>query len=686
MSRRNAGISLKKQSVNFWDTFLFKYATRSILGLLIITIFLTLAQCTVKSPEAPTWNTTFAVPVINRTYQMDELVDKIGQDELGIDSLGNVSFSVTETIDPIGIDASQLATPDIAYSQTQILGSIEITPPSFTPFAVSLSSIAGLAASLPGDSALVIPIMFSVFNNLPEIQEFTSADIATGQIDITVFNNLGLTLDTLLIQLYDRQAGAVIQLDTIVQSITSGSTYEHPLVLDGRTISNYLRVDLAAFTPGGVVQSISTRTIETNAVFSSSITVSQAVAQIPALPDIVLSEKIGLTLDPGEQIDSAQLSSGDIILSVTNNSNLDATVNLTIPSLQLSGTALTINQQILGGQTIDINRDLANYNLVPINDTIQIDLLVGLPGSGVNQIAVSETDSFTVSASIGNLTFSSISGIIPDNSTSFANITQELAAPDGFNEISFVTAVLSLNIENGVDLPGNLACTLTATNGKVLEILGTIAPRGNAIRELTTITNNNVADFLNPIPDSITVGGSISFGDGASHTINVSDSIFASFSIYAPLHVRVDNAEIADIDIERQTLDSADMVQITDHVTEARFVYTITSHLPLGIAAVVMLGSDSAALYTSPELVIDTFFAAPAPVDPLTGITSAIQVTEGEIFLDSADIQILNSDTLFIRPVLILNSSNPAGVLLTGDDYFTIQGRIEVEYLFDTEL
>ena len=90
MSKQNAGIKRKKEPDNFWESFLFKYSTRFILGLIVVTIFLTLVQCSVKSPEAPSWNTTFSVPVVNRTYQMVELVDKVGQDELGIDSLGNV--------------------------------------------------------------------------------------------------------------------------------------------------------------------------------------------------------------------------------------------------------------------------------------------------------------------------------------------------------------------------------------------------------------------------------------------------------------------------------------------------------------------------------------------------------------------------------------------------------------------
>ena len=685
MSKKRTSKSRKKEPDNFWESLFFKFSTKFFLGLIVIMVFLTLAQCTIKSPEAPSWDTQFVVPVVNRTYQMEELVDKIGEDEIGIDSLGNVSFSLTEEIDPMGIDTSNLNTADISYSLSDVLGQISIIPPTFSPILVSLSSITGLATGLPGDSAIVNDMMFTVFNNLPTIDEFSQADIVSGHVDVTISNDLGVSLDTLIIQLYDRQALQAMQVDTIVQTIPSGSNVTDSMVLNGLSLSSYLRFDVAAYTPGGTVYQFSQRSISTSVDFGTAIVISSATAQIPPLPDMILSEKIGLDLGPGERIDSAQLRSGNIIMDITNHTALDATINVSVPSLDLNGVAYSFSQPISAGQTINLNNDLSNYNLIPIDDTVQINVAASIPGSGINQVLVNEADSFSVSASIINLNFNSVSGILPTNDVSFDNVQQELDIPDGFNEISFVTAILTLEVENGVDLPGNLACTLQANNGNLLAITGTIDARGSEVRSLSIITNNNVAEFLNPLPDSITISGAISFGDSNPHTINASDSVFARVNIYAPLHIKVNNAEIDDLDIEREAIDQADIDRITDHVKEVRFVYDIINHLPLGVSAVIMLGPDSAALYTNPALTIDTLQALPAPVDPVTGITIAEQVSSGEILLDSLDIQILKNDTLFIRPLLFLNSSDTSGVLLTGSDYFTIQGRIEVEYKFDGE-
>ena len=59
------------------ERFMFKYGSRLLLGITVIVVFLTLAQCTVEKPESPQWSTRLTVPIVNRTYDMEELVNKI---------------------------------------------------------------------------------------------------------------------------------------------------------------------------------------------------------------------------------------------------------------------------------------------------------------------------------------------------------------------------------------------------------------------------------------------------------------------------------------------------------------------------------------------------------------------------------------------------------------------------------
>jgi hypothetical protein len=198
------------------------------------------------------------------------------------------------------------------------------------------------------------------------------------------------------------------------------------------------------------------------------------------------------------------------------------------------------------------------------------------------------------------------------------------------------------------------------------------------------VVDSTVADFLSPLPSSIQVSGDVVFGDGFYQgMITADDYVVARVSIYAPLAVRINNAEISDLDVEVTDINEEDITAISDHIIEARFVYTVANHLPLGITAVVHLSGDSLSVYASPQLTLDTLAVEPAPVSLVTGVASTEAISSGQFILDSLDFDILENDSLYIRPQIFITGSDTAGVRLTQQDYITITGRIEVEYLFD---
>ena len=413
--------------------------------------------------------------------------------------------------------------------------------------------------------------------------------------------------------------------------------------------------------------------------------ITSGIAQVPAISDKLFAGKVGLNLDSGESIDSASMASGDLNLDIRNNTNLVASVQITIPNLTLSGLPFTQTHQVNGSQVLTITEDLSGYVMSPDADSVDIEIVASIPGSGDSLVAFDEADNIVINTDISNLSFNSISGVFNNNTTTITESISDLNVPDGFDDIGFVDAILTLEIENGIDLPGSISLLLSADNGKSLVLSGNIDARGLEVRSLSTITNNDVGDFLTPLPGSFDIAGSITFGDTQAHTINSGDSVFARVNIRAPFYVKVNNAEVTDLDIEKTDIDQASIEIITDHFIQGRFVYDITNHLPLGVTAIIHLSGDSASLFTTPQLSLDTIAIAGAPVSAITGITTGEIVNSGEIYLDSVDIQVLNNDSLFIRQEIYLNGSDTSGVQVTGSDYITITGRIEIEYLFDGE-
>jgi hypothetical protein len=675
------------RSDSFWDSFVFKYGSKLLLGLVVVVIFLTLVQCTIKKPESPVWNTKFTIPAVNRTYGMEELIRKMDQEGIGIDSSGMVTYSITKDLDTIQLEEDLLSTADLSYTASENVGTVRIGPPSVDPVSISLASISGLASSLPGDSAGVDSLSFNLYNDMPTITTFSSADVANGEFAVVVDNNLGISLDTVIVQIYDVVNAAVVATDTFPQPIASGSTASLSIALSGQSISNSFRVDEHCYTTGGVVDSASTRYVGTDVVFADSLEVFSAVAEIPALTRD-FSEQVDLA--ETNRIDTAGLSGGSLNLSIVNATELNADLTITIPDIvSQGGQALTVDQAVPPRQNTIVNVDLSGYRLVPrdvtVPQNIDINVTASTPGTAPQQVQVNQSDSFFVSADLTSLTFDYVNGVFDSVSANFAGTEHEIDVPTGFDSLELVSAIITLEIENGVNLPGHLDLLLNGDNGKQLNFSGDIAAGGRDSATWSSLSNNSVTDFLSPIPSRITASGTAVFGDEVYQgTVYGDDYVFGRVKIHAPLEVIINESHI-ETDIESKKIDQDDMDIITDHVLEGRFVYNIINHLPLGARINFFFSGDSATLYANPELRIDSVFITAAPVS-LDGLVSDTASTGyQEIYLDSADIKVLNNDTLYIGQEIILESSNGQTVKLTQDDYLTVIGRIEVNYRFDGE-
>ena len=668
------------------ERFLFKYGSKLLLGITVIIVFLTMAQCTIEKPESPEWTTRLTVPIVNRTYDVEELVNKIDQDGLEIDQDGNITFSITEDLDTIMLDAAALATDDFSYSVMQSLGAVSIDPPVIAPISVSLASITGLASGLPGDSAAISAISFDVINSMPAITSFSQATIASGNVVMVVENNLGVALDTVIVELYDVGNAATLVTDTFPVGIPAGLTDSLSLSLTGKSLSNSLRVNAHCYTAGGTIDSVSTRDISTELVFLEGLTVSSAIAEVPALNKTFAQQ---VELGETERIDTATLASGQLVLTIINATNLSADLNIGIPDLLTSGAPLSIDTTVPAQGQVQIVRALAGSQLVPGGSTlpqlIDINVIADVPGSGGLQVAVNQSDSFFVQADLTSLTFGSVTGVFSSTDATFDAESFEIDIPTGFDSLELVSAVLTLDIENGTNLPGYLDIQLTGDNGKTLALTGNIAAGVSGAPVTTTITNSDIADFISPLPSNVEAGGTVTFGDGVTQsTINANDFVFSRVGIVAPLEMVIHESRI-ETDIERESINQEDIDKVTDHVIEAGFVYNIVNHLPLGASVEIFLGPDSTTLYSNPGLTIGPLTIDAAPVSGAGLVLDTAATGYQEIMLTNADIQILKSDTLYIGQELLLQGSDGQSVKLMQNDYITVIGRFEVEYRFDGE-
>ena len=526
MKRRKPTRHAAKETT-FADRLALKLGSKLLLGLVIVVVVLTIVQCSVEKPESPQWTTNLTVPVINRTYQMEELICRIDQDGIEMDTAGNITYSISEELDTVCLDADNLAIGDLSYSMFESLG---IPPSPETP---------------------VPPAIFS------------------------------------------------------------------------------------------------------------------------------FSQSIALARD--ERIDTAGLSTGSIEFVVANETNLEIVLSLELPDFQLASEPLTLSDS-LGPHELDtIGVSLADYRLIPVDQTVpqllSINAVATTPGTAPGErVEVTTLDGFRVDAGLTGLTFDFITGLFDGLQVSFDSISVGIDVPEGFDGIALPTCSFTLKIDNGIDMVGSLDLQLTGSNGKSLVFTEQIAARGALASATSSITRET--DFLSPVSDTITAGGTVQLGD----------FVVGSVEIVAPLEMIISDTEI-ETDIESEKIDQEDIDLITDYVIEARFIFNVTSHLPLGTSVEILMGGDSATLFAEPELSIGPLVINAAPTDSITGLVSDTASTGWqELVLTNEDIRVLENDTLFIGQNLILLGSDGQRVKLTANDYLTITGRFEVEYHFDGDL
>ncbi|RKX22982.1 MAG: hypothetical protein DRP35_00560 [Candidatus Zixiibacteriota bacterium] len=684
VSRKNNKKNRNESQV-FIDSYLFKFFTKTVIGFLIISVFLTLAQCTVKKPQSPQWSTNYVIPVINRIYTMEELISKIDAEALNIEGDGNVAFNTTEQLDTFNLNTEQLSTSGLSFDVSDSLGEVEIEPPSSDPVTVSLASVAGgLATSLAGDSLRIPSNLFNVVFNMPTISTFSSATIAEGGLLSIVNNNLGTQINNVIVQILDLSNNTTISTTSFSSSIPQGVIDTLVINLDGKTISSNIRMITWFETSAARIDSASTRNIQTQIEFSDIFTVSNAIAEVP---QIIKNFSSTVELLETDIIESALLESGTIGLRITNGSTIPANLNISIPDLSKNNVALNFNEYLDPGIISYIEIDLSGYTLEPTDlalpQEIQINLITEISASAPDKYTIDKVDLFAFEGTISDLSFSEVQGVFSDAEISFDNSSFDIDIPTGFESVQFANVSLELNINNTVDLPGLLNIQLDGSNGKTLIISGNINPDGT-----TTILKNDssVSDFIYPIPETIYVSGSASMGEDSYHgTIESNDFITGSVNLAAPMQVILNETKV-ETDIEKEEINQDDYEFVVGNVIEANFIYQVSSSIPLGANIEVFLSPDSTSLFNNPELKIGPLYITAAEVDS-NGLATGVAVTEEQyITIDSADVDILKNSTLFIGQEIFIESSEGNMIKLNQDGFITLLGRIEVEYFFDGEI
>src|SRR3990170_336472 len=637
-------------------------------GIIFFIIFLTLVQCSINKPSAPSWNSRYNLPLLLKSYDMRTLVEKIDDPAIRLDSLGNPGIYIQKDIDTIWIKENLELSP-LSEVFKDTIGEIPFTSVDTQRTDLFLSDI------YPGPGGVVPPFSYRIDVNFPQLSDLQQLSIRRGTARLRVENHMGVDLDSFSVELVDSVSGTTLATIIFESGIKQDSTKTRDFDLSNKSVSSKLSGNNKGHTPGDTVLTLADKYISFNLCFPETVFAYSATAKIPAI-NISKTQAIGLPTQ--NIINSARIKSGNLYLQLYNRTNLPANLTILLPDLTSSGLPLSLSKYIGALSFLDLTIPLTGYTFQPSSQNINLEISGQTEGSGGNLVTVSSSDSISVSVSSDTILFSSLSGIIQPTLVQIDPMQVNLDLPQGLSSVSLTNAILDLKIKNGVGFPGFLDLNLNGEDGQSLLISGQIEPGAPGNPITTVLRENNLSSFLNPIPERINLTGQATCGDGiTSGKVTENDFICGKIILSSPFEFVLDSTRIQ-IDPDSNSLQEDLRNGLEKRVNSAKIYLDLENHLPIGAKVELFFSRDSATLYTSPELLIGPVSINPALIDSSGLVINPVN-TENIVQLNKNDLQVFQNLPFYTGGRITFQGTNGNKIKFLSTDYIQIKSHLELE-------
>lgn len=643
-----------------------------------------LAACSVEKPQSPTWRTDWDIPIANKAYSIFEILEDMGDSNVVVDSAGFPGFEIRQEFDTIRAEGN-LTTDGVNLYVKDSLGLINIPQPD------SITSTTDLYDILPVNLGVIPPASLDYDQPLDTVSRFSWVDVESGDVILTFTNMLDCDLDTFIVTFTDLADNHVISVSDFPGGLPDNATRADTIALDGQRISNTLSVNFTGVTlAGGVIIDVGQpHYIETAATFPTDITVSAGRTETP---EISLSQTQSTALNDSSVIQSSVIESGDLQLTITNDTQVPFAVNLTSPCFQNGGMDLSISRQVPGNSTDMISQDLGGYSFMPVDSSssqlVVVDVDAYAPGSAPLQYTFDASDSIGVEAVLSTVTFESITGRVQPTAIALPESQHELDIPDGLDQARLTMAQMALNLYNNSTVPSDVDLVI-AGDGRTLDIQGRIDGKFSPADppKLTTISigSEDLSDFLNPPPGMISISGNATLNpDYDIVTMTAADYINGDIYIYSPFALAISSPISIDMDISDCGIDHESRPDnFMETFRHGSIDVDLESHLPLTVAATIYIGTRrDSSLFDDPGTLIlgpDTLQAG--IVGPDGRVTESV-LSQLSFTLDSRDIGLFDNDIIYYAQRLELLTTDSSGVQIHGTDYLRIKayGTVQVQF------
>jgi hypothetical protein len=651
----------------------------TLLLLLAILCNLRWSGCSIRKPQMPSWDTTWDLPLINRTYGIAELLDKLNNSSISYDTSGNPGIDITKNLDTISVD-NNLKINGMQLDLRDSVGSVEVQAPDDIYSNTLLSSIVDVGMGF------VPPASFTFGQPLPTFTRFTWATIDSGAMSVTFFNNMEIDLDTLIVTVMDSADMHVVGVIACDNGLRYLETETQTLDIAGQTISNTLLLQYHGHTPGGVLINAGPENLEATASFPGNLKVSAARAEVL---EIVRTKSQIYNIEDSTKVNSSIISQGIIQFNILNQTELPFTITLHSANFIINGAEFQMTQPLTPNGQTQLSVNLAGYNFIPsngdTNQTVLIDMVNHIPGSAPSQYTFRAADSLLVHIDISDIHFQTLTGRIEPSIQNINPIQANIDLPMGIDRSTLNRARMIFNFYNNSMVPANLNLTVEG-GGKSIPISGRIAPKRSPDDppQLTTLIlgPEDLTEFLNPPPAEISMSGyALINPDYEIITITPNDGFYGDIEFVSPLAMVFGDTVSIFPGITHTDIDPNSRPKDFENTAKSgKFYGVLQNDLPLGIKISFYIGteSDSALYGNGSTLKLGPYLLSAAAVDSSGQVTTPVS-SDFSDSLTTDELAVFNHDRIYIAEKVDIMPTDSNGVLISGLNSLKIRGMARMQ-------
>lgn len=601
-------------------------ATKHIHHHIPLCLLLGIVSCTEPhSPVMPKWDAELNVPLIARTYTMEELLKQQGslQTETGDGGVLVVAQDIPlETItldDVVKIDGS-------TSTLTAGIGDIRYDIPDIIRRDVAIGELfPSIREGVYTIAPAVSPVPVSV--DVDSRAFFEEATFERGSIAFDITNTLSIPLTFPAgAEMHDQQGRLLGRVDIPGVLAPGQSRYLAPIRLDGITLFGGMRFIASIATPGSgglPVAVTSTMALRIHAALAET-RIRTAVATIPS-QHVSVSGAISLFRQSGIRLTEGIIRSGTLTMSAESGIGVGTELRFTLDDARAGGQALRRTMTIPANGIRTMSIDLAGIELHPGNESdLTCSLEITTVSAAGAPVRISSTDGISLTATLSDLALERMTGTVVPRTIDVHQIleTRLVSDPRFQGSLTFTEASMWADLRNSspleIETGGVTISDVRASAGGGNPILipaSTIAAGGPTHIDFD---GAQVLRFLNAfperLPERIAFDGTLTYNRQARYaTARADDSLTGTLHLEIPLKMSIKDATVIDTtELAIGTEQRADLEQ----VNRGELTFEMSNHLPAGVTLEAEVLDQSHTVLFAPKPEEDGVFrVAPAALD-----------------------------------------------------------------------